>query len=86
MKEEYDFTDAEQGRFYRPIEALDISTVKLLKQYMEASISTGEIAQRLNMTRDEVLSLMQQNEVALADYDFSEDETTLLKYVRMSQR
>ena len=24
MKEEYDFTDAEQGRFYRPIEELDI--------------------------------------------------------------
>ena len=24
MKKEYDFTDAEQGRFYRPIEELDI--------------------------------------------------------------
>lgn len=24
MKDEYDFTDAEQGKFYRPIEALDI--------------------------------------------------------------
>ena len=24
MREEYDFTDAEQGRFYRPIEELDI--------------------------------------------------------------
>lgn len=24
MKEEYDFTDAEQGKFYRPIEKLDI--------------------------------------------------------------
>ena len=24
MKEEYDFTDAEQGKFYRPIEELDI--------------------------------------------------------------
>ncbi len=24
MKDEYDFTDAEQGRFYRPIEALEI--------------------------------------------------------------
>jgi len=24
MKEEYDFTNAEQGRFYRPIEELDI--------------------------------------------------------------
>lgn len=24
MKDEYDFTDAEQGKFYRPIEDLDI--------------------------------------------------------------
>jgi len=24
MKEEYDFTNAEQGKFYRPIEELDI--------------------------------------------------------------
>jgi hypothetical protein len=24
MKDEYDFSDAEQGRFYRPIEELDI--------------------------------------------------------------
>ena len=24
MKDEYDFTDAEQGRFYRPIEALEL--------------------------------------------------------------
>ena len=24
MKKEYDFTDAEQGKFYRPIEELDI--------------------------------------------------------------
>jgi len=24
MKEEYDFTDAEQGKFYRPIEELEI--------------------------------------------------------------
>lgn len=24
MKDEYDFSNAEQGKFYRPIEALDI--------------------------------------------------------------
>jgi len=24
MKDEYDFADAEQGKFYRPLEALDI--------------------------------------------------------------
>ena len=35
MKEEYDFTDAEQGRFYRPIEELDIPIYldKEVKEY-----------------------------------------------------
>ena len=32
MKEEYDFTDAEQGRFYRPIEELEIPV------YLDADI------------------------------------------------
>ena len=35
MKDEYDFTDAEQGRFYRPIEELDIPIYldKEVKEY-----------------------------------------------------
>ncbi len=32
MKEEYDFTNAEQGRFYRPIEELEIPV------YLDADI------------------------------------------------
>lgn len=32
MKEEYDFTNAEQGKFYRPIEALEIPV------YLDADI------------------------------------------------
>ena len=32
MKEEYDFTNAEQGRFYRPIEELEIPV------YLDANI------------------------------------------------
>ena len=57
-------------------------TAELLKYYAEARISTGEIARRLNLTRDEVLSLLQQNKIALVDYDFAEDEATLSKYVK----
>lgn len=34
MKEEYDFTNAEQGKFYRPIEALEIPV------YLDADIRT----------------------------------------------
>ncbi len=35
MKEEYDFTNAEQGKFYRPIEELDIPIYldKEIKEY-----------------------------------------------------
>jgi hypothetical protein len=35
MKNEYDFTDAEQGKFYRPLEELDIPIYldKDLKKY-----------------------------------------------------
>jgi hypothetical protein len=31
MKQEYDFTDAEQGKFYREIEDLDIPIVELIE-------------------------------------------------------
>jgi len=36
MKKEYDFTDAEQGKFYRPIEELDIPIYldKEVKNYL----------------------------------------------------
>jgi len=36
MKEEYDFTDAEQGKFYRPIEELDIPVYldKEIRQFL----------------------------------------------------
>lgn len=36
MKEEYDFTNAEQGKFYRPIEELDIPIYldKEVKEYL----------------------------------------------------
>jgi hypothetical protein len=40
MKEEYDFTNAEQGKFYRPIEELDIPIYldKEIKQYLFKNI------------------------------------------------
>lgn len=31
MKDEYDFSEAEQGRFYRPIEELDIPSISTKK-------------------------------------------------------
>ena len=45
MKDEYDFSDAEQGKFYRPIEELDIPIYldKDVKEFfMERLITKGE--------------------------------------------
>ncbi len=40
MKEEYDFTNAEQGKFYRPIEELEIPIYldKEIKEYFYKNI------------------------------------------------
>jgi hypothetical protein len=42
MKEEYDFTNAEQGQFYRPIEELDIPIYldKEVKEFFLKNIQT----------------------------------------------
>jgi DNA-directed RNA polymerase specialized sigma subunit len=55
--------------------------VELLKQYENAEISVGKIAEKLNVTRDDVLNLMEEHNVYLVDYDFSEDEKTIEKYL-----
>jgi len=41
MKDEYDFTNAEQGKFYRPIEELDIPIYldKDVKDFLMKSVS-----------------------------------------------
>lgn len=56
-------------------------TVRLLKRYSEAKISVGKIAENLNIDRDEVLELMRKHNIYLVDYDFSEEEKTLSKYI-----
>ena len=44
MKEEYDFTDAEQGKFYRPIEELEIPIYldKEVKEYFLKNIKNRD--------------------------------------------
>jgi len=44
MKEEYDFTNAEQGKFYRPIEELEIPIYleKDVKDYLMKHISKSK--------------------------------------------
>ncbi len=54
MKNEYDFTDAEQGKFYRPIEELDIPIYldndiykNFLKKIKDKKFSLSEIINSL---------------------------------------
>jgi len=55
--------------------------VNLLKQYESGEISVGKIAQKLDLSREEVLNLMEKHNVYLVDYDFAEDEQTIEKYL-----
>ncbi len=50
MKEEYDFTNAEQGKFYRPIEELEIPIYldKEIKEYFYKNIQKKDIHFSLN--------------------------------------
>ena len=50
MKEEYDFTNAEQGKIYRPIEELDIPIYldKEIKEYFYRNIKEKDISFSLN--------------------------------------
>ncbi len=50
MKDEYDFTNAEQGKFYRPIEELDIPIYldKEVKEYFLKNIGNKDSNFSLN--------------------------------------
>ncbi|MEA2049436.1 MAG: hypothetical protein U9O56_01690 [Campylobacterota bacterium] len=50
MKKEYDFTDAEQGKFYRPIDELDIPIYleKDIKKYFIESMTNKQKTFSLN--------------------------------------
>lgn len=57
MNDEYDFTDAEQGRFYRPIEELDIPIYldQEIKDYFIKKVSNQGIKFSLNETINSLL-------------------------------
>jgi len=55
--------------------------INLLRQYENAEISVGKIAENLNIDRDDVLKLMKKHNIYLVDYDFAEDEKTIEKYL-----
>lgn len=60
MKEEYDFSNAEQGKFYRPIEELDIPIYldKDVKDFLIAALKKKEGEESLS---ELINSLLKQN-------------------------
>ncbi len=60
MKKEYDFTNAEQGKFYRPIEELDIPIYldKEVKDFFIENIQNKDTVLSLS---EVVNSLLKQN-------------------------
>jgi len=60
MKKEYDFTNAEQGKFYRPIEELDIPIYldKEVKDFFIENAQSKDTAFSLN---ELVNALLKQN-------------------------
>jgi hypothetical protein len=57
MKDEYDFTNAEQGKFYRPLEELDIPVYldKEVKEYFIQKIRSKGNQFSLNETINSLL-------------------------------
>ncbi len=62
MKKEYDFTDAEQGRFYRPIEKLEIPI------YVDNDIQNVivSVAERSNKSVSELVNSLLKNDIEIA--------------------
>jgi predicted HTH domain antitoxin len=56
-------------------------TIALLKQYQEAKISVGKIAENLNIDREEVLELMREHNIDLVDYNWANEEKNIEKYL-----
>lgn len=60
MKEEYDFSNAEQGKFYRPIEELEIPIYldKEVKEFLMAALKKKKGEESLS---ELINSLLKQN-------------------------
>ena len=62
MKKEYDFTDAEQGRFYRPMEKLEIPI------YVDNDIQNViiSVAEKNNKSVSELVTSLLKNDIEIA--------------------
>ena len=65
MKDEYDFTDAEQGRFYRPLEELDIP-VYLDKEVKEFFIRKMRKSGQ-NLSLNEIVNSLLKKDIEISN-------------------
>ncbi len=62
MKEEYDFADAEQGKFYRPMEELQIP-IYIDKNIQKVIVS---VADKSNKSISELVNTLLKNDIEIA--------------------
>ena len=62
MKKEYDFTDAEQGKFYRPMEELEMP-VYIDKNIQKVIVS---VADKSNKSISELVNSLLKNDIEIA--------------------
>jgi sporulation-control protein spo0M len=62
MKKEYDFTDAQQGKFYRPIEELEIP-IYIDKDIQKVIVS---VADKSNKSISELVNSLLKNDIEIA--------------------
>lgn len=63
MKEEYNFTDAEQGKFYRPMEELEIP-VYIDKEVQKSLVTAAE---KEHKSVSEIVNCLLKNDIAIAE-------------------
>ena len=51
--------------------------VALLKQYENAEISVGKIAEKLDLNREDVLDLFEKHDIDLVDYNWADEEKNI---------
>ncbi len=62
MEKEYDFTDAQQGKFYRPIEKLEIP-IYIDKDIQKVIVS---VADKSNISISELVNSLLKNDIEIA--------------------
>ena len=76
--------NADPTKFFEKIKRLltedkrrEKRVIQLLQQYENAEISVGRIAEKLDLSREEVFGLFEEYNIDLVDYDWAEEEKNI---------